>query len=1125
MRTWTILALSLLVSLTLDAVGAVEVTQTKCVVFCVGIENYDDPGLNRLEYTAEDAYRVWKKLKEIAAFDSERSTLLVADRVPKGDLPPEPERVPKLGRDRLRGAFEVFLSKVQRGDLVVIYLGGHGLLKQGDENLGVMFCASDSRENGGTIEKPLLMSELFTLIKAMPKDTRDVKVVFLANMCHAGAAQPHMGGPFDQGRFRLSSEADRKSLQGMSLAYLPACSGTLETTEKPGLGGSPFAVRLIEALEGAGSSGDARELTTGSVLRYLQDKIRPDPPPQVAPFDENIVIGSLLGQEAEVRRAFGMGLMACAPDEPDDRGQPIFNLAARQFNRCLEIQLKGRLENLFALAQCQHVLGAIESPTVDRIIKAADGITGQPGTEYEKAAVAMRDLSGTRPDERPFTALIFSFLPDYLKEMRDISWKARLDYYSQVVLAWEKSLKTRSDCIAVEVVPPILSTYMNNDDSTRAAETLAKVKKAIAHADLAAGQAVRDLVLVYVGPSDRIQFENKEVPYPYQSNSIWDLARAWRGRTVLVWTASRGGSLGAIPKDVEDRVALFLLVGQVKMNLGIDMILAESVRDGLTETSWKGLEAKIAEYYKNLDIESDSFRQYLKETGQEVARPAWIGKFRPTALWGESRSKAVISVMGLLGMPSPWWAPEFGVGTTADGMGRPRAEPPLDRMYQASPPWSGRIKELKKQDLADPYVNLELGALTEALGDDAGSVSHYEAFVKAVQGQIGQSGHSYGSELETIRALSREHLEDFTKRIDSRRGRHRSIDPPKRIHLVTVAVDDYVSTWIGDLAGSSKDATAWETALQTYFKGQVVPHRPKQPTADEAMKALEEAVAECGQGGIVVFVFSGRGFQKGGACFLATADSVPQFGTGMGTLRTLPGYFDDQAKYADLNARTSFIMPNTTGSSTPADGNPQASIISVSQALAVQDIARKLVDAKVNAVVILDCQFTEPRRAWPPSKHLTSIFQPFTASETKVPALMGVVPGQGYLTIDTPRTVHAPGSLEDVIFIRWSGELVEQPTVGNVSSRLSRSLLKALDDSREGTYRDWVERRARRSEPNKPRPLVPSTRAWSSRAGSAGRSSGPGRTSARSSFSLPGTPAARPTSTWRSRSARRRRGS
>jgi len=1016
----------------LDTAEAVEVTQTKCVVFCVGIENYDDPGLNRLEYTAEDAYAVWKKLHLVAAVDTARSTLLVADRVPKGDLPPEPEhRVPKLGRDRLLTEFDDFLSRVQPGDIVVIYLGGHGLLKQSAKSLGVMFCASDSLDKEGNIKKPVWMSGLLTSIKGTPKDTTDVKVVFLANMCHAGAAQPRMGGSFDQDRFRSSSEADRKSLQGMSLAYLPACSGTLETTEDSRLGGSPFAVRLIEALEGAGSSGDARELTTGSVLRYLQDKIRPDPPPQVAPFDENIVVGSLLGQEAEVRRAFGMGLMACAFDEPDDRGQPIINLAARHFNRCLEIQLKGRLENLFALAQCQRDLGAIESPTIDRIIKAADGIQGQPGTEYEKAAVAMRDLSGTRPDERPFTALIFSFLPGSLKDMDQSSLKARLDYYSEDAAGWEKSLKARSGCIAVDVIPPI--PFTNGEDSARAAETLVNVKKVIAHSDLAAAQEVRDLVLVYQGPARSITSEHTEVPYPFQINSLWDLARAWRGRTILVWAANAGGVLGAIPKDLEDKVALFLLAGQVNGELFGDHvhILSEAVRDGLTETSWNGLEAKIGERLKRPEnrSENESLRQYFKDNRSEWGRPAWIGKFRPSALWGESRSRAAIAKIGLLGAPSPWWAPEFSVGSTADGMGRPRAEPPLDRMSQASPPWSGRIKELKKQNQADPYVNLELGALAEALGDDDAAGRYYEAFIKAVQSQIEQSGNSYGSELEAMRASSRKQLSEFTKRIKSRLDRDRNPSTIKRIHLVTVAVDDYVSTWIGDLAGSSKDATAWETALQKYFKGQIVPHPPKQPTAEEAIKALEEAVAKCGQGGIVVFVFSGRGFQKGGARFLATADSVPQGGTGMGMPRT----------FAEV-------------------GNPQASIISVSPALAVQDIAQKLVDAKVNAVVILDCQFTEPTRGLPPAKHLTSIIPPLTGSETKIPTSPGVVPEQGYLAIDPPRAADASGSLDNVIFIWWSGELVEQPAVGNVSSWLSRSLLKALDDSREGTYHDWVER-------------------------------------------------------------------
>ena len=100
------------------------------LVFCVGIEKYDDPSLNpplldpAPESVAEDAVAVWNRLHEIARVDDRRSRLLVADRVSKGEITIDPaqkraERRNRLPFDDLHKELREFLAETTGDDLVV----------------------------------------------------------------------------------------------------------------------------------------------------------------------------------------------------------------------------------------------------------------------------------------------------------------------------------------------------------------------------------------------------------------------------------------------------------------------------------------------------------------------------------------------------------------------------------------------------------------------------------------------------------------------------------------------------------------------------------------------------------------------------------------------------------------------------------------------------------------------------------------------------------------------------------------------------------------------------------------------------------------------------------------------
>ena len=298
----------------------------RVVAFVIGVERYAQPNLNGLRYVGEDAFRLWNALKAISTFDEARSRIFVADRERKGSLPAAEAFKEELTRDFITTELERFLDRTRRGDTVVIYFGGHGKVRY--QRFGVSFLPSNFSDANETFVNAILMRRVIEDAEARTAG-KQVSVVVLANMCHAGAA-----GVYDPdqrpSKEQMSEAAEIDASGTKRFAYIPA-AGAETTYERDDLGGSRFLRHLDVALKGAGADDHGR-VTSELLLRTLQQAI-PEIP-RIGAFDGSIVIGRTGRQQAAYRRAAGIALLAAALDEGNQR--QLLTLAAKQFERAAD---------------------------------------------------------------------------------------------------------------------------------------------------------------------------------------------------------------------------------------------------------------------------------------------------------------------------------------------------------------------------------------------------------------------------------------------------------------------------------------------------------------------------------------------------------------------------------------------------------------------------------------------------------------------------------------------------------------------------------------------------------------------------------------------------------------------
>ena len=377
--------------------AAAEAPRT--VAFVVGVQQYDDADLNKLQYVARDAEDVFRQFEAVTDLDLSRSRLLIAVPGASDDAQPgDPGyllRKAKLSEDLIRTEFRRFLHGVAHNDTVLIYLGGHGTT-QAKQHL--LFLPSDYQRRPR--QHYLRYVELLEEIKGRIDDERlrNVKVAFFANMCGAGTGA---------GEASVAEDPDAEFVQGWlernsigfdgGFAFFPASAANRNTYESDEFGRSILARHLLDGLSGAAAKDGV--ITSGELFRYLDAQIEDDLPRHPTNFNETIEIGVTREQEATAAYALGMSLLAVGRDTQNSL---FFDLARREFERValLSATIKGLAQ--FRAAQTMALAGADAEVLRPALAKAlAD--TRLPPSERSAAEELLQKLefaAGTLPEPR-----------------------------------------------------------------------------------------------------------------------------------------------------------------------------------------------------------------------------------------------------------------------------------------------------------------------------------------------------------------------------------------------------------------------------------------------------------------------------------------------------------------------------------------------------------------------------------------------------------------------------------------------------------------------------------------------------------------------------------------------------
>lgn len=965
----------------------------RCAAFVVGVEAYDEAELNNLQYVAEDAYSIWRQLETVTGFDHQLSRLMVAERKLEnrdGSDRPLPDKLSASGKQQLfdhlnanqvRDAFHDFLIQSQRADveLVTVYFGGHGIINENAPSEGVRFTASDYES---ILRGTIRVRDLIADMRSVFGKRSDVDLVFFASMCHAGALAPGEAGDITPParKYVEASKSDYQEVKNLNLAYFPACGAKASTFERPQLRAGEFAHYLRRGLTGANRKSSGK-ITTGGLIDYLSQNLKTIPP-DLPSFRREIELGLVLSHEARVRRMLGEGLLAVAQDHEGLQRDSFLRLAAQQFRWCCENHHEHKFENTVLQWQANRLRGAETEELRLELEQFAKGDLSSLQAEYRRFAGQLAQ-SGL---ERPFLGIVL-----------DTGRTSELDQWSELLSSYP------GDC---EVRWWKADAY---GGASRVWKT--EVEQAIATESRQPGAL--DLVLVYTGSVINMDADTQEMK-PIGPRQLWEVARLWsRGRVVLVWDAPFGGYLANVPEDLREKTSLFLSASQTNGMTYRGHLDGNGTTGFITRAFHAGLTpSRLQQLYTDIKTELSDIPgpdQY------EIGKPALVGPDHPFFKGPRKSSPSD------LGIPAKWWGMTAGVDrSVTSGWGksvspvppggkwvaiRKRADPNLDGTLAKSTyaeqvgRWRGEIMSYRYQSQDaienEPFKLLRLATLHEAVGDVDQAVRGFQTFANSIDWQI--SDGELPADLDRVRARAYQRLRDFGEEIKSRR-------PVKtgRVHLVPVAAKEYRSPLIGDLGWTDIDTKRWIDSLQAVLGDRLIyePYIPSTCTSEAIRESLRLACHACKPDEIVVFVFSGRGYQDETDKYLITEEVE----------------FSD-TQFAYVNGRA---------------------VISYQHApLSVKSLEQDFGQCAGSSIAIFDCQFADSP-VQPLQKQLFATW-PISAGDRRAAST-----SKGTF-VDLPDS--------KLLKIWWAGPLKDSPNEG---SELTRQLTAGLNSVARQPYRDLL---------------------------------------------------------------------
>ncbi|HSI63013.1 MAG TPA: caspase family protein [Candidatus Saccharimonadia bacterium] len=1092
-----------------DAAGE----QRRCISFCIGVEVYDEAPLAKLNCAADDAYAIWRKLKAITNFDEKASTLRVANRddpgnPTPGELPDKPALVEKLTQGTIETAFQHFVRGIRTGDLVIIYLGGHGDTTDPGETGKALFLASDADTKERPYSGAVRVNALLDLLREAYDNGKKFEVVLLANMCHAGAILRPGSMAVGQKSEELAKASVKESDASpnhLPIAVIPACPADEKTYEPPGQKHSEFAQQLLEGLGGARVDEQSR-LTVGTLWDYVQSRNAKIPPTQ----HKAIVLATLLTREVALRKVLAAILVNVALDEGDLTARyKLLKLARAHYERCLPLSSVQEADLRLSLLQVgqweretlaqldgapgySEVASSNRRAITDAIAEHVERFANALPHENPDIARIQQEMRGAKPLTLPWTAWVM--LCDPTSGDNDRQEMRRKD-----TARWKTFLESLPGCEGVQ--PSGWSgDWRKGPVPKEVWDGMRKPKGG-------------HVVLVYDGSTDYINVLHgvaTEMQIPFSAGALWQWVReATSGMVSILWHAPHGGAL-QVPTDLRSRVSLFLAAGDRTGTLLTDNYTSPEdrwpsrwfmnlVAAGFSDEAIQDFNGK----YAKLIGEDGYLARALQKEGYSCPSAKLVGSGQPLLQAPGTLPEKLASLLPIHGLRNPWQAAQFAdkgdsvsrvpLASTGDN---PQVEASQDSMRDR--PWSTLLSQIKTDK--DSFISLRRGALSEVLGNRDEARALYKAF------QDWKPSVSLASEMShnqsDLPAPVRQALVQEINKLQEKAGT-RYVPPSTTLHLITVAAQDYHSPLLGDLSHSRQDIKRWSESLRAAFSPavQVNEHPVEAPTAEAVEKMLDTVVKEARPSDVIFFVFSGRGIQlHDGERYLLTEDSHPSLHEfNKQALPSLPGtdgrFMPPSPKFAsapvptvpssdDLDTSAIVVSANTAipdpGSDSEGKGAtpklgampPEADLFALTDDLGDRDGTtgpawlsvsaqfEQLAGAPCASVMLLDCQFTAPDG--PTTALLKHAGVPyFTPNRLQNHEVEYRGPYQAY-SVEVSQASSEPVRANEPVVIWWKGEVADKGSLsrdGTGGSLFTVALTQSLRGcNAECTYEEWLQR-------------------------------------------------------------------
>lgn len=216
----------------------------------IGINEYDDPNINGLQYAAPDARSIYAALThpETGSFKAEHLHLLTSS----SDNQPT--------RTNILESLSLLSQIAQAGDTVFFYFSGHGLTQNGINYL----LAADTRANAPA-ETAIPLSKVYQAIQ----NSRQ-QLIFL-DAFHSGWHHPGEGAPFGVMSDTFAAGVLSKAAGRVTLT---SCNINESSFEDDNLGYGVFAYYLLEALYGTPDMLADKRVTVSEVSSYVSEKVK-----------------------------------------------------------------------------------------------------------------------------------------------------------------------------------------------------------------------------------------------------------------------------------------------------------------------------------------------------------------------------------------------------------------------------------------------------------------------------------------------------------------------------------------------------------------------------------------------------------------------------------------------------------------------------------------------------------------------------------------------------------------------------------------------------------------------------------------------------------------------------------